>query len=105
VKNDAAESLWLIDTSVENSLVRITAFAPPTIAEDKSLELWLVRADDKGVTSLGLLPLEKNKSFTVPLPETDGIAYAVSLEPSGGSPEQAPTGPVLYQATIDALTI
>lgn len=68
-------------------------------APDRALELWSL---PKGAApqSLGLIPasgtiklkLEKPRANSLP----DIPALAVSLEPKGGSPTGAPTGPVLY---------
>lgn len=70
---------------------------------DKDYELWLLPSNDDAPISLGLL---RGDAPTRPLPEglvpEDAKAFAVSLEPSGGSPTGAPTGPVLYLAEVPA---
>ncbi len=75
---------------------RVTARADA----DRSYELWLIPNDNPKPRSLGLVGVEE---FTTrPLPaDFDAAAlragsYAVSLEPAGGSPSGAPTGPVLF---------
>jgi anti-sigma-K factor RskA len=77
--------------------LRLTPVA--TAAEDQhSLELWVIDGADPAV-SLGILPQSGEGELSVP--ETlrpklkDGVTLAVSLEPYGGSPSGAPTGPVL----------
>ncbi|QYZ71322.1 anti-sigma factor [Neotabrizicola shimadae] len=60
-------------------------------------ELWII-APDQAPVSLGLLgdaPLE----IDYPIPP-EGWVLAISLEPAGGSPTGAPTGPVLATAEI-----
>lgn len=67
-------------------------------AEPKSLEVWLIDGD-KPPQSLGILPdngngeivvtSEMRKSFT------EGKTIAISIEPYGGAPSGAPTGPVV----------
>jgi len=66
----------------------------------RSYELWLIAGNNPKPRSLGLVGAEE---FTTrPLPADFDIAdmraasYAVSLEPSGGSPSGVPTGPVLF---------
>jgi anti-sigma-K factor RskA len=80
-----------------NGRLRLTPVA--SAAEDQhSLELWVIDGADPAV-SLGILPQSGEGELSVP--ETlrpklkDGVTLAVSLEPYGGSPSGAPTGPVL----------
>lgn len=73
------------------------------VAADRSLELWTL---PKGAApqSLGLVPA----SGTIKLKLADQgastmpniPALAISLEPKGGSPTGAPTGPVLYSGPL-----
>lgn len=63
-------------------------------------ELWII-APDAAPVSLGLLG---DEPLTVDYPDTPtGWTLAVSLEPAGGSPTGAPTGPVLAAGTITDL--
>ena len=66
----------------------------------RSYELWLIAGNNPSPHSLGLVGADE---FTTrPLPadfDTDAMRaarYAVSLEPAGGSPSGAPTGPILF---------
>ena len=65
------------------------------LTSDQSLELWALKKDGPPA-SLGVIAADKltavNK-HALP-PDTKGLA--VSLEPLGGSPTGAPTGPVLF---------
>jgi anti-sigma-K factor RskA len=70
----------------------------------KSYELWLVSDKYPGPRSLGVIGAG---SYTVQqaAPEYDPViinraTYAISLEPEGGSPTGAPTGPVLYHGRL-----
>jgi anti-sigma-K factor RskA len=74
----------------------------------KAYELWLVSDRFKSPRSLGLIG---NEEFTQrpQLANYDAITinratYAVSLEPEGGSPTGAPTGPVLYHGKLLQVT-
>ncbi|MBX2885924.1 MAG: anti-sigma factor [Granulosicoccus sp.] len=98
--------LWVIDASVSDKKLRITTVGLPDTQPDKSFELWMVKANDQGVSSMGLLPLEVAQSVIINTPtfKEDGVAFAVSLEPTGGSPEAVPTGPVLYSGPIQKLS-
>lgn len=63
-------------------------------------ELWII-APEAAPVSLGLLA---DGPLSVPYPDTpEGWTLAVSLEPAGGSPTGAPTGPVLAAGQITDL--
>jgi len=74
-------------------------FAGPT----QSYELWLIPAEGGAPVSLAVLGSLDAK---LPLPAAQvarfarGAKLAVSLEPAGGSPTGAPTGPVLFAGAI-----
>ena len=75
---------------------RVTASADA----GRSYELWLIPNDHPKPRSLGVVGAAE---FTTrPLPADFDVAvlraasYAISLEPAGGSPSGAPTGPVLF---------
>ncbi len=89
--------LVTLDTQNRTLVVRRVSAAPET---GKSYELWLISSRLGAPRSLGVVGGEE---FTQrPLPgnyDVDTLrtaSYAVSLEPSGGSPSGAPTGPVLF---------
>lgn len=81
-------------------LSRMTLSAQPT---QKDQELWVINGSSAPV-SLGVVP--NSRSVTVVLqPEQYALlqkagALAISLEPDGGSPTGAPTGPVLWSGAI-----
>ncbi|WDI31991.1 anti-sigma factor [Hyphococcus flavus] len=68
------------------------------IAEGQSAELWLI-PEDGTPRSLGLIGAEGDDLVHIPALLRDlinaGAALAVSIEPQGGSPSGAPTGPVI----------
>jgi anti-sigma-K factor RskA len=74
-------------------------------AAGRSFELWLIAGNDAPV-SLGLLPLDANKTLTVPAnlqgKFKDGV-LAVSDEPAGGSQTGAPTGAVLATGKLTSV--
>ena len=99
VVSSDGEALWVVDASIDSKVLKITAIEPPQIASNQVHELWMVKPDDGGVVSLGLLPNDGRTSITINRSAIDAsaVALAVSLEPSGGSPLSTPSGPVLYQ--------
>lgn len=81
----------------ENGRLRLTPVAARQ-EEEKSLELWLVEGDGKTV-SLGILPQTGEGELLVPADMQskffEGATLAVSIEPFGGSPAGAATGPLI----------
>jgi anti-sigma-K factor RskA len=75
-------------------------------AGGKTPELWVIPADGKP-RSLGVVPAKAAAAMTVK-PEhrvmlSEGVMLAVSLEPEGGSPTGAPTGPVVMTGIMSAV--
>lgn len=68
-------------------------------SEARSLQLWLVPDGGDAPVSLGILPQTGNGVVEIPAeirPSlTNGVTFAISVEPSGGSPTGQPTGPVI----------
>ncbi|MGN6551417.1 MAG: anti-sigma factor [Pararhizobium sp.] len=85
--------------------VRLTPVAAETPAP-KSLELWMINGKNAPV-SLGVLPQNGRGEIVVPQPMRDafdaGTVLAVSVEPAGGSPTGAPTGPVVASGPARSL--
>jgi anti-sigma-K factor RskA len=89
----------LIATAARHdSRLSVKALDPAILVSGRSLELWAIPRQG-GPRSLGLL---ETKHATLKLAADADRALgqipllAVSLEPRGGSPTGAPTGPVLY---------
>ncbi|MGF1544192.1 MAG: anti-sigma factor domain-containing protein [Parvularculaceae bacterium] len=74
---------------------------------DQSLELWLI-PEGEGPTSLGLLEPDGASDIAVSVAMAARLreagALAVSVEPFGGSPTGAPTGPVVAVGPIRAVS-
>ena len=89
------------DKAIKNGAQLIVArVAGPAAPQGQVQELWII-APDAAPVSLGLLG---DAPLTVDYPDTPtGWTLAVSLEPAGGSPTGAPTGPVLAAGTITDL--
>ena len=89
--------LLTVDPQNKSFTVRTVSATPEA---GRSYQLWLIAGKNAGPRSLGLVGGEE---FTTrPLPAGFDVAtirtadYAVSLEPAGGSPTGAPTGPILF---------
>ncbi|TXF11711.1 anti-sigma factor [Pelomicrobium methylotrophicum] len=94
----------LVSRSGAAASLRFTALQPQELSTDRSFELWLIPRGERAPISVGLLP--PSGSGALPLSPAarralgEARAVAVSLEPKGGSPTGAPTGPVLFQGTL-----
>lgn len=68
-------------------------------SEDRSLQLWLVPDGGDAPVSLGILPQAGEGVVDIPADLRqrlmNGVTFAVSVEPLGGSPTGQPTGPVI----------
>jgi len=77
-----------------------------TALEQRALELWLIAPGDQ-TRSLGLI--EPGRAVRISVPPsllgriTPEAALAVSIEPPGGSPTGAPTGPVIASGKLTNL--
>ncbi|HEY9023717.1 MAG TPA: anti-sigma factor [Burkholderiaceae bacterium] len=65
------------------------------LTSDQSLELWALKKDGPPA-SLGVIAADKLTALNKKTLPGDTKGLAVSLEPLGGSPTGAPTGPVLF---------
>lgn len=96
-KDDAAPA-FLLTVDPQRRSVSVRRLGAEPIAE-KSYELWILPAGTTVPRSLGLLA---DQDFTVrpaadyDLPTLNTATFGISLEPAGGSPSGAPTGPVLH---------
>jgi anti-sigma-K factor RskA len=67
----------------------------PDAAPDKDYQLWIISPESKQPMDAGLIPGSAECiTFSAAQPVTQVAAFAISLEPKGGSP--APRGPVIY---------
>lgn len=87
-----------VDLANHSVTVRpVEAEIPP----DRSLQLWYV-ASGKPPMSMGLVGKDRDR---MPMPsdmEMKNGMFAVSVEPMGGSPTGAPTGPIVYKGMLVA---
>lgn len=87
----------------EPDLMTVKLVKPWSNTEGKSLELWVLPTEG-APRSLGLISNASGET-RIRIRSTDArmqgaTALAVSLEPAGGSPTRAPTGPVLCSGAI-----
>ncbi len=89
---------------------RATVYATPagdfSIPRARAAELWLIPADGKP-RPVGLVDPSKAASMPMPAPfkalAREKAVLALSIEPPGGSPTGAPTGPVVATGLLAAV--
>lgn len=93
--------LWMMACNWDTGRMQITLVTDKAVASDKSQELWVLAKDGSNPISLGLLEGDE-MVFNMPknVEWSNTKAFAVSLEPLGGSTTGLPTGPVLYVAPV-----
>ncbi len=89
---------FLAETGRDGGMM-LTALSTLQVPAGRDLELWVLPKGAKAPTSLGVLPAG-GRRVTLPVPPAPGTQLMVSLEPKGGSPSGAPTGPVLYAGSF-----
>lgn len=103
LQKDASSPAFMLTIDLSRNMlsVRRVGAEPQT---GKDYELWLVSDRFPAPRSLGVVG---EQEFTVrrevtayDAPTLNAATYAVSLEPSGGSPTGTPTGPVLFTGRL-----
>ena len=91
---------WIVSAARGQNAFAVEAVHAQAIDAQHAFELWVV-ADNKA-RSLGVIPGAAQSRTTIPASAVpkNGVAFAVSLEPPGGSPTGQATGPILYQGRI-----
>ncbi len=77
----------------------VHALAPMRLAHGMALELWAKPAGAKAMTALGMVPAS-GRRVRLAANISDGAELMISLEPAGGAPGGAPTGPMLYEGRL-----
>ncbi len=89
--------LLTLDTQNRSLIVRRVSATPEA---GRSYELWLISSRFPAPRSLGIVGndefTQRALSANYDVDTLRGSTYAVSLEPTGGSPSGVPTGPVLF---------
>jgi anti-sigma-K factor RskA len=103
VQTTEGAALWTLTTDRARSRLTVRASGAVRARADHDYELWALPAG-AGPVSLGLLPVSGRSERVLNEAQRAALGrspkVAVSLEPAGGSPTGAPTGPVLYVADV-----
>ncbi len=91
----SAPASFVASFSADGRAVATRPLVEVSVAEGRALELWAVPTQG-APRSLGLISAAGASVVKRGRVLKDTAALAVSLEPAGGSPTGAPTGPILY---------
>lgn len=101
-----AKPVLLVSADRGGRFLTVKAVGSMNVPADRSLELWAL-PEGRNPHSLGLVPASGIARLALAAPAGAALegtpALAVSLEPAGGSPTGAPTGPVLYTGGVQRL--
>jgi len=101
---DPAHAQWRVERSADAHRLRVVTIAALAANPDKTYELWALPRDGQPPVSLGLLPRQGEIARGLTERQTAALLaagkLAVSIEPQGGSPTGAPTGPVVMVGVI-----
>lgn len=99
VQADVSDPLWLVSESGADRLLKLRSVAASAADAGKDYELWIVPENGQPL-SLGVIPAGGVHQVTLSDEARAALAQsrtlAISLEPLGGSPTGAPTGPILH---------
>jgi anti-sigma-K factor RskA len=102
MQRDSVSPAFILTVDLEARTMTVRRVAAETQA-DKSYELWLVSTRFGTPRSLGLVGDNEFTPARLASYEPNTISdavYAISLEPTGGSPTGQPTGPVLWTGKL-----
>jgi len=101
---DQQHQMWSIEATRGRGELHVNAGDNLMLDPVRAYELWALPGEGAAPVSLGLMP--KSGRWTLQLNDAQRLALsrsrkiAISLEPPGGSPTGAPTGPVLFVADV-----
>ncbi len=107
LQKDASSPAFLISVNMDTRVLTVRPVAAPA-EPGHSYELWLVNARLGAPRSLGVIDeraVSVRPASTYDRATVEDATYAVSLEPAGGSPTGAPTGPVLFTGKLIQTTL
>ena len=99
IEAELGDPLWLLSETGRGNLLKLRAVAAGSAETGKDYELWVVPEEGQPL-SLGVLPASETHQVGLSDEAQSSLngsrTLAISLEPEGGSPTGAPTGPILH---------
>jgi anti-sigma-K factor RskA len=105
VRDGEQHPVWAIRLARTAHQIAADSLRPQPPPQDHVYQLWLLGSGGAAAHPIGLLPQSERKLIAVtpenaPLLAGEG-ELEVTLEPAGGSPAQAPSGPVVFRASLE----
>ncbi|MDX1556764.1 MAG: anti-sigma factor, partial [Xanthomonadales bacterium] len=101
--DENSRTAWLVSRKSADEPIRAQPLNLPVLTAEQAYELWLLPPGEAPL-SVGLLNDEQATELTLDEQLNQliqpGLGMAVSVEPPGGSPTGAPTGPVVFTGSI-----
>jgi anti-sigma-K factor RskA len=96
------QASWIATAGRSGLVLRaVTAATPPS---DRAFELWAIAPGATRPRSLGVISPNGELTLSrLPSDLRDGATLAISVEPTGGSPTELPSGPVVYIGSVKAV--
>ena len=105
VRDGEQHPVWMIRLARTAHQIAADSLRPQPPPADHVYQLWLLASDGAARRNIGLLPQSERKVIAVTPENAHRLAgegeLEVTLEPAGGSPAPAPSGPVLFRASLE----
>lgn len=106
LRSEAGSALFLAVLATGHAALELTPVPESAPTDDKVPELWLIPPGG-APQSLGLISPSRTSTVEIPTALREqlqrGAVLAVSLEPPGGAPGGAPTGPVIATGEVQGI--
>ena len=97
-------SSWFVRVMEGGRHALISPISAPARAGGRDFELWAITGPNTAPLSLGVIQERRTTVLEIPASlrgrVTGGVTLAISVEPAGGSPTGAPTGPVVFTGKL-----
>jgi anti-sigma-K factor RskA len=100
--DDTRQASWLALVNPAGTRLELRALTTQAPPPGRAFELWLIARADEPPRSLGLVPPGGRAVEQLPVLLRPGAMLAISVEPAGGSPSGAPTGPLVLSGAVIA---
>lgn len=97
-------SSWFVRVMEGGRHALISPISAPARSGGRDFELWAITDPNTAPLSLGVIQERRTTVLEIPASlrgrVAGGVTLAISVEPAGGSPTGAPTGPVVFTGKL-----